>query len=193
MPSETAGQATPSISASHDPEPGRPYTADDILDAMRDSRRPGGVPDEIETQAVAQAVADAVWTFDGEPWAAMSIGGSCGATTCSLDIVGTRPDSAGEDVWSFAVDPAGSDVTVLSSDLGAIPDATAGRLDAIARNLAAPEVLDGLVLATVRWLPPPESGAYALAYRSGDEEGSCSVDVVLDASGLRIVRSGDPC
>ncbi|HEX7197446.1 MAG TPA: hypothetical protein VF364_11515, partial [Candidatus Limnocylindria bacterium] len=63
MPSATASPKAFDL-----PEAGRPFDAEAILAAMRDSRRPGGVPDEMQTDAIAAAVADAIWTIDGEPW-----------------------------------------------------------------------------------------------------------------------------
>ncbi len=42
--------------------------------------------------------------------------------------------------------------------------------------------LDDLILASVRWLPPPRSGTFVVAYRTGNEEGSCGADVTVDAA-----------
>jgi hypothetical protein len=193
-PSASVSPAPPST-PSQEPtgliDPGQPYSADDILDAMRSSRRPGGVPDDLETEAIAASLADAVWTFDGRPYDALAIGGSCGPAGCSLDLVGTRAGSSGEDVWSFA--EAGGEVTVVAAELGATPDGLASRLDALAHELVPAGYLDGLLLTSTRWLPPPDTGAFVLAYRSGEEEGSCEIDIVLDAAERRVVAADDPC
>lgn len=166
------------------PEPGRPFDAATILAAMRDSRRPGGVPDELQTDAIATPVADFIWTVDGEPWTTMAIGGSCGPDECTLEVAGSRPDAAGEDAWAFSVAPATDAVTVTGAKLGSVPEALSDRADAMARGSVGAQ-LDGLILASVSWLPPPDDGRYVLAYRAGDEEGSCRRGVAVDT------RSGE--
>jgi len=180
--------STPSASSGFPPA-GRPYTADDILAALRDSQRPGGVPDEVETDAVAAAIADAIWTFDAQPWSAVSAGGSCGPTTCTVELVGTREGSDGEDLWSFDVNPAGGSVALAQRELGAVPNEVRDDLDALARSLAQGGELDDLVLASVTWLAPPDETAFSLAYRSGNEEGSCAVDIVLDPVARRVLET----
>jgi hypothetical protein len=167
-------------------EPGRPYAASDLLDAMRDSRRPGGVPAELQLEAIAADVADHLWTMRGEPWTAVTAGGSCGPTTCTLELSGSVDGSSGEDAWVFAVDPGSGSVEVVTADLHAVPDDIAIALDRLARELDRDDLLDGLLFTSVRWLPPPDEDRFRLAYRSGDEEGSCSVDLELDAVAGRI-------
>jgi hypothetical protein len=160
---------------------------------MRTSRRPGGVPDELETEAIASEIARQVWTFDGAPWEAMTVSGSCVTTACTLELVGTRRDADGEDLWTFAIAPDEGRVEVVTSELAATPNDLAAALDALAHRLAPEGLLDGMLLSSAKWLPPPDTGAFALAYRSGNEEGSCEVDLVLDAVGGRIVLASDPC
>lgn len=177
------------------PEPGRPYEASEILAAMRDSRRPGGVPDELETERTARQIADAIWTIDGQPWETLSVGGSCGSSRCTLDVAGTRPDAMGEDVWTFAVEPgSGGSASVTGHNLGAVPGAIAMQADEVARASDAGKHLEGLVLASATWLPPPDADGLILAYRSGDEEGSCRRDVRVDmGSGEAEVRTAVDC
>jgi hypothetical protein len=187
----TALPATPDPSPSAPialPDPGRPYDADDLLAAMRDSRRPGGVPTELQDAGIAAELAERLWTFDGQPWNAIAAGGSCGPSTCTLELSGGTEATEGEDAWVFAIDPASGAVEVTSADLHAVPDETAAALDRWARALDADEVLDGLLFTAVRWLPPPAEDRFRLAYRSGDEEGSCSVDLELDAAEGRITE-----
>ena len=167
------------------PDPGRPFRAADIRAAMASSVRPGGVPADLQTNEVAAAVAEALWTFDGSPWPAIAAGGSCGPDACTLELAGRAAGAAGEDVWVLRVDPTMPSVDVETADLHAIPASLADRLDAHARAAEGAPPLDGLVLTSVRWRPPPDAGVFVLAYRSGNEEGSCSVDVEVDA------RSGD--
>ena len=186
---ETGGPSATGSGATSLPEAGQPYSGTEILDAMRDSRRPGGVPDELETDAVASAIADAIWTFDGQPWSAMAIGASCGAASCTVEVVGTRDDASGEDLWTFEAVPDEEDVELIASDLTATPDDIVSELDRVARQLVPIGTLDDLALASTRWLAPPDNGAFVLAYRSGNEEGSCAVDIALDPIAPRIVSS----
>jgi len=168
------------------PDPGRPYDADDLLEAMRDSRRPGGVPAELRDPAIAAELADQLWTFDGAPWDAIAVGGACDGTSCSLELSGGTGASGGEDVWVFTVDLTSGTVEVVTADLHAVPAETANALDALARELDEGGLLEGLRTTAVRWLPPPAEDRFRLAYRSGDEEGSCAVDLELDAAAARI-------
>lgn len=166
--------------------PGQPYDAESILAAMRDSRRPGGVPDVIETDTVASAIAEAIWTIDGGPWDDLAIGGACGPAACTVDVVGVRNDAGGEDLWRFSVDQARGSVKLLEGQAGAVPTDVASVLDERVRAAAPAELLDNMVLASVRWRPPPGAGEFDLSYRSGDEEGSCEVDVRLGPDGRQV-------
>lgn len=161
------------------PSPDRPYDAGDVLAAMRDSRRPGGVADELETEPIAAAVAAELWTFDGSPWPAIVAGGSCGPETCTLEIAGTPEGAAGEDLYIFEIRPAASSLEGAFAELRGLPAALLTDLDAyaIARWPDAP--MPG-PLASGRWLPPPEFGRFVLSYRSGGEEGSPAVNAAVD-------------
>ncbi|HUF07048.1 MAG TPA: hypothetical protein VMP86_06630 [Candidatus Binatia bacterium] len=167
------------------PEPGRPFDGAGILAAMRDSRRPGGVAEPLQTAEIAGAVADAIWTVDGEPWTTIAAGGSCGPDECTLEVGGSRAGAAGEDAWTFHVVPAAGEVTVLSAQLGSVPDELVANADRLARGADADGLLDGLILAGHSWQPPPDVALIILAYRAGDEEGSCRRDVSVD------VRDGE--
>jgi hypothetical protein len=160
------------------PEIGRPFDVTDILNAMRTSRRPGGVPLQLQTQAVAGQVAEAIWTYEGQPWETMSAGGSCGPTICSLEIAGTRPDAAGEDLWVFEI--AGGELEVVAAELRALPAALVASLDEVARSLEPLIGERGLALTNARWLTPAPDGRFRLSYRSGGEEGSCRVEVTIE-------------
>ncbi|MGZ8562683.1 MAG: hypothetical protein ACXWWU_03595 [Candidatus Limnocylindria bacterium] len=187
----TTSPATPDPSPSAPialPDPGRPYDAGDLLEAMRDSRRPGGVPTELQDADIAAELAEQLWTFDGEPWDAIAAGGSCDASTCTLELSGGTEAAEGEDAWVFAIELASGTVEVANADLHAVPDETSAVLDRWARALDADGLLDGLLYTAVRWLPPPAEDRFRLAYRSGGEEESCSVDLELDAAGGRITE-----
>ncbi len=172
------------------PAAGAPFDSATIMTAMRDSRRPGGVPDQLETEGIAAAVAASVVTFDGLPWTTMAAGGSCGTDSCTLELAGTRPDSHGDDVWIFDVRPADGNVAVTTAELRGLPNDLLPALDILARSLLPAAPLDGLLLTSVRWLPPPDGEQFALAYRGDGEEGSCGLDLTLDAVTPGIV--GDP-
>jgi len=183
-PTPTPPQGPTGIEA---PTPDRPFDATTILTAMRDSRRPGGVPDQLETDAIAAALAAATWTFDGRPWTTMAVSGSCGPESCSVELAGGRPESHGDDVWIFEVRPADASVTVTVAELRGLPNDLVPGLDELARSLLPASTLDGLLLTSARWLAPPDDGAFVLAYRGDGEEGSCVVDLTLDAVAPRII------
>jgi hypothetical protein len=162
--------------------PGRPFDAATILEAMRVSRRPGGVPEQLQTDAIAGAVADQLWTIDGERWTTMSIGASCGPVRCTLDVSGSRTASLGDDLYAFEIIPAADAVAPISTDLRALPPDVGAALDGMAREAEARINGDGLVLASVRWNPPPDQRTFQLSYRSGNEEGSCELELALDVA-----------
>lgn len=168
--------------------PGRPYDARAVLEAMRDSTRPGGVPDQLETSAIAEAVSRQVWTWDGQPWMHLSIGGACGPSRCSLDVAGSREDTPGADLYSFSVEVASGAVTLATSDLHAYPSRLDARLER-AGKAAAGDKLDALGYIGARWLPPPDAGRYWLAYRSGGEEGTPGLDVLLDLATGEVIET----
>jgi hypothetical protein len=185
----TAGP-TPSASASAPgevtievPTPGHPWDGTALLDAMRASTRPGGVPDELETPGLAAAIAASVWTVDGTAWDTSSVGGYCGPSTCTIDIAGTHVNRAGEDLWTMEVGLASGTIVPLVAEVRSLPHELVESLDRLARALADPGALDSMTLATARWLPPPAGvGQFILSYRSGGEEGSCARELTLDAA-----------
>lgn len=192
--------ATPAVAPSASPGPvglalpavGTPFDAATILTAMSESRRPGGVPDELETEAIAAAVATAISTFDGLPWTTMAASGSCGPDSCTLELAGTRPDGHGDDLWIFDVRPAEGTVVVLTAELRGLPNELLPALDGLARSLLPAATLDGLLLTSARWLAPPLGGQFALSYRGDGEEGSCGIELTLDAVTPSIVGDASP-
>jgi hypothetical protein len=161
------------------PDPAHPFTADQLLAAMRDSRRPGGVPDELETPAIAAAVAERLWTFGPGGWATSSVGGGCGPQVCSLEVGGTADGALGEDLYVFTIDPASGAVSLMDASRGGTPADLVEALDAAARDTWDGS-LQGLGLASIAWQPPPNEGRFILTYRSGGEEGSPGVTLLLD-------------
>jgi hypothetical protein len=179
--------ATASAGQSGETAAGQPYDAATVLAAMRDSTRPGGVPDELQTDAVAAAVADQIWTWNGQPWQTLSVGGGCGPAECDLDVAGSADAAAGADLYTFTVEVAGGVVTLQSTDLHGYPAALDAELDAMARAAAGDEVGD-LAFVSARWLPPPDQGRFWLAYRTGGEEGAPGLDLLLDSTTGTIVE-----
>jgi hypothetical protein len=185
-PSQSGPSGAASASAGTAVAPGRPYDAAALLTGMRESRRPGGVPDRLETVAVAEAISMLVWTWDGQPWDVLAIGGACGPGECTLDVAGSRQGAPGSDLYSFVVAGDGS-VTLLTTDLHAYDPSLDATLDRAAQQ-AAGDALNGLTYIGARWLVPPDRGRYWLAYRSGGEEGSPGVDLLLDLASGEVVE-----
>lgn len=173
-------------------ESGHPFDADAILSLMSESRRPGGVPDEIETPAIAAEIAETVATFDGTAWSTASVGGSCGPSTCTLDVSGSRTEALGEDVWTFSIEPATGEVSLIDSQLGSVPADVVEVADQAVRASSLGAQVAELVIGSVGWLPPPD-GRLILAYRSGEEEGSCGRDVSVDltSGSVELEREAD--
>ena len=90
--------------------------------------------------------------------------------------------------YGLSVDPATAEVTVVEADLHGVPAEIAAAVDTVARSAEGGAALDGLLLTSVRWHAPPDEGTFALAYRSGDEEESCSMDVELDIETVTVTE-----
>ena len=148
------------------------------------------MPDELETDAITAAVAEQFWTYDGTVWPELVMGGSCGPATCTLEAAGTPPAALGEDLYVFTVTPGDARVELAEATLRGLPADLLPALDAAAQETGAAQ-LEGMSLLSARWLPPPDEGRFVLAYRSGGEEGSCSLDVTLDARSAASWRRPD--
>lgn len=187
-PSPEAESTAPAVAVGIDvPEPSRHFDGVDILDAMHTSRRPGGVPQELQTEPIASAVAQSIWTFDAsDPWWELVAGGSCGPETCSLEVSGAPDGAVGEDLYVFEVTRASGAVELVASNLRGFPQSLMSRLDELARSLLDAASFEGLALVSARWLPPPDEGQFVLSYRSGGEEGSCGMDLTIHAPSAHI-------
>ena len=189
-PSATSslGQAgTATAAASPEAAAGQPYGAPTILAAMRDSTRPGGVPDELEIDPVAAAIAAQIWTWDGQPWQTLSVGGACGPSACDVEVAGSTDGMAGSDLYAFTIDRTTGEATLELSDLHAYPAALDEELDEMARAEAGDALAD-MAFVSARWLPPPDQGRFWLAYRTGGEEGAPGLDLLLESATGAIVE-----
>jgi hypothetical protein len=147
---------------------------------MGSSPRPGGVPDQLETEPIAAALAERIWTISGEPWDQIVAGGSCGPESCTLEVAGAPAGALGEDLYVFSVVPASETVELQRAELRGLPASLLPELEALAREAIAEDALTGLRLVSARWLPPPDDGQFVLSFRPGGEESACGLDVTLD-------------
>ena len=171
------------------PPTARPYAGAEVLAAMRESRRPGGVPDQLQTETVTTAVAAAIWTYDGLPYPVLVIGGSCGPDRCTLEVSGTPTGAAGSDLYAFSVLASTGATELLETDLHGYPAGLDSILDEVAHALVSAGTLDGLALTGATWLPLPQTGIFRALYRSGGEEASPGIDLVIDLLTGRILDS----
>ncbi len=143
------------------PEPGRRLRRRDPARrqcATRDVR--AGSRTSSRPMQIAAALAERIWTFDGEPWTTMAIGGSCGPQTCTLEVAGTRPDRLGEDLWVFEVTRRPDRSAVASADLRSLPTELVDPPRSSSRGARfGPGDLDGLVLASCAGCPRPTAGS----------------------------------
>ncbi|HET6381119.1 MAG TPA: hypothetical protein VFH63_08855, partial [candidate division Zixibacteria bacterium] len=174
------------------PTPGRPYDATAVLAAMRASTRPGGVPPELQADAIAAAVAEQLWTWDGRPYPVLQVGGTCGPRACSLELAGTPSGAAGSDLYVFSVVPAASVVRLEAADLHGYPAALDEALDALVRTRLPATELAGLAFTAAAWQPPPNETVMRVAYRSGGEEGAPAVDVIVDVAAGEVLEVRAP-
>jgi hypothetical protein len=159
---------------------------------MAGSRRPGGVPDRIETTAVAAQLAAAIWTYDGRPYPSLVIGGSCGATSCTVEVSGQPLGAAGADLFNLSVAQPGGAVTLAATDLHGYPSGLDARIEAVARAGVDADRLAGLVYRAASWQLPPRSGWFWAAFRSGGEEGSPGLDVLVDLPAHAVIETRAP-
>lgn len=188
---------TQSSTASGGPSPprpvtARPYDAAAVLDAMAASRRPGGVPDELETPGVAAVLASAVWTFDGRPYPSLVIGGSCGPSSCTLEVSGQPAGAAGSDLYVFAVSRPANAVSRTTNDLHGYPSGLDAAIESVARAGVPAAEIGQLAYATASWQVPPRNGWFVAAFRSGGEEGSPGLDVLVDLPARRVMGIAPP-
>jgi hypothetical protein len=91
------------------------------------------------------------------------------------------------DVYSFRIAAGSAVVSVVQADLHAFPELVDLQLDTLVRARIDAARLQGLALVGDTWLRPPDAGRYVLAYRSGGEEGSPGLDVLVDLPGGEVL------
>ena len=120
------------------------------------------------------------------------VGGSCGPERCTVEVSGAPAGAAGADLYAFGVVPASGAVDLLAADLHGYPAGIDAILDRVARDALQPEMLNGLALSAATWLLPPRIGFFRAAYRSGGEEGSPGLDVLIDLTRGTVVETTAP-
>ena len=169
--------------------PDRPYTAETIAEELGDV--PYNYPAQLRTPAIAEALADALWTYDGRPYRELSFQGSCdeGGARCDLTVSGLPdfvPTRDRSDIYFWSYVPS-SGVLTPTGGLGlkGYPPELDPELDALARSLDAEGLLASKGFLGAGWVPP--DGLFVLRYGNGLEEGDPTLLVTLDSSNRRIV------
>jgi hypothetical protein len=155
---------------------------------MRESPRLEGVPARVLSEAVAQQIAERIWTWDGKPYQRWQLEGSCGPRRCELGVQGvpsfTPPEDEHIDGYQFDVSVQDLTVKPVRADgrqlLAGYPAALDAELDAIVRSGVDASLLQGQTVAGATWSPPPDSGIFELSYTDGNEEGGRSSLATVD-------------
>jgi hypothetical protein len=162
-------------------EPGQPYVAEDLASYI--NAAPVGFPTALRTPAVAEALADRIWTFDGQPYRDLWLAGSCENGACEFSATGVPAFARSADVVDayFLKVNLGSG---LFSDGGrpslkGLPSELVPRLDAIARAHDAAALLADEALLGATWEIPPPAGTFLLRYGRGLEEGDPAAFVTV--------------
>ena len=178
-PPYTAPPPTPTLTPAQKPTVvahGTPYAAADILAALAASDRvPAALRTDDVAAAVAEALASQLTTYDGRPYAALTLSASCddGGARCDLQAKGVpafAPDRDTADFYTFAVD-LGTGVVLAAGEpaLRGFPPDLVPSLDAAVQSSLG-DRLAGTTLLAAHWVPPPAADAYLLRYGTGDEE-----------------------
>ena len=169
---------------------GRPYTPEMMVAELMDV--PYNFPRELQTDFVAAALADRIWTFDGRPYRELSISGSCdegGLGRCDLSVSGLpafAPNRETNDHYYFSVNVQSAVVIPGASGLEAYPPELGPEVDALVRSLDTERQLQKQGLRGVEWALPPPDDAFRLVY-GGDNEGDLMIYVTLDRANRQIL------
>lgn len=195
---------TPTLSAIATVAPtghGRPYTPEQITALFEDwiASHPVAIAPTLQAPAVVKAIAnvlaDTIYTYDGQPYQRVSFGGRCGEppTLCDLTMTGVPPFTADPEVgdgYYWEVRPQVPLVTLNNAGLGGFPRELVDPLDALARSLDTEGRIGERMLQSAGWAFPPPDDAYLLRYSHGLEEEDPSVYVKLDRTARRILSIG---
>jgi hypothetical protein len=189
-PPYTAAPPTPTLAPARRPATaahGAPYTADAIRAALAasGSRVPAELRSDPVAGAIAEALAERISSYDGEPYGELTLSGSC-------DDDGLRCDVQAKGVPLFAADRDAADLYTFSVEVRTGVVAPAGEpalrgypaeltpaLDEAVRA-ALGDRLVGKSLIAAQWAPAPPADAYVLRYGTGDEEADQQLIVRYD-------------
>jgi hypothetical protein len=153
--------------------------------ALNAESKPNGeprIPTDLVNERIAFDIAQAIWSWNGDPYQQITIDASCGRG-CDLIVAGVPIfESAGNDHYLFKVNVPGKADDFSIGDrpaLAGYPADLVPELEALARSSASSQ-LDGLFLMVSSWFPPPRDGQFVLRFDDGNEEGGRAVWVWLD-------------
>jgi hypothetical protein len=160
------------------PDPGTPYTGAELLNLLNFTPVP--LPPPMTSLAAMELIAHEIWTWDGARYDDLSLSGSCGQDTCTVEIGGGRSGARGSDVHGVVV--AVPDLVTRSAghSLSAYPAALDPKLEDLARQLVAPQLLRRMTYRGAQWHLRPEPDQYTLTFAVDDTEGSPGKRVTLD-------------
>jgi hypothetical protein len=149
------------------PHPGSPYDANPVpVDAVR-----GDVPPD-RLVPLLRGLGRAIVTFDGRPYASLSVHGTCGSETCVLSATG-RIAGSGDvfDGWSLQAGVGSGWRPVAGTEdreLSAIPRRFVRAAEWFARadERAAARIAQYTTIGQVRW-DPATPGLIAIRYQRG--------------------------
>lgn len=173
---------------------GQPYQPADIALALQSV--PRSFPAELRTPAMtetlASALASGIWTYDGRPYEALFISGSCDdgpKLRCEVLVQGIPAFAKTRDyadIYQWVATP-GFLRPSGEPFLGGYPAELDDTMDQLARTLDDEGVLKNLTLVRMGWAPPPLADGFILRYSDGALEGGTTLLVTVDRRAQRIV------
>jgi hypothetical protein len=166
-----------------------PYSPDELYGWL--ARSPG-VPDQLRTRVIAEAIASRIWSYDGLPYQELKISARCDddGRRCDLFVKGVpgfAPDRDTADSYTFSITIG----TGLVEDegpqgLGGYPAELLPELDAEMRALMGDRIGDRSLLG-VSWLLPPPDDGFRLRYGHGTELGEQQLLVRYDRAANEVL------
>jgi hypothetical protein len=193
-PTPTLGPARKPVTATH----GAPYSADAIRAALAasGSRVPAALRSDPVAEAIADALAGRISSYDGESYGELTLSGSCDddLLRCDLQAKGVprfAEDRDAADLYTFSVEVATGIVAPAGEPaLRGYPAHLTPTLDAAVRA-ALGDRLVGKSLLGIQWAPAPPADAYVLRYGTGEEEADRQVIVRYDRTANTATVVGD--